>query len=294
MWMPARTSEGGVGRARLSNGQVLTRTDRTANRRADTLAKMAAAARAPPQHALREATDTVKEVKDTMRYIGRVAVAANSSEEHPHRDSEASRWAKAGARRKAEGSTAQRKPLREARPPTLGGHAMRLRGHGSEGTYECGVCRRWACDLGAMAGQRCHGAAAMRWARAAEAHARRGQELAQGHLRALSGDVLWCVRCGAYATSKARGLTMACPGNLQGAEQHPRRRQLAALRSNVHPTLGAAFPGPVLECDLYRADEAVMGCLGAAGCFSVRRPAEKRHGRRRHVGPTPSGQEAET
>jgi hypothetical protein len=257
VWMPAHTTIADVGRARLSNGCLLTAADRNANDRADALAKSAAMSRAPQEHELQAYRQYRQEVRATVQFIGKISVMANNMTEPPTRDSEANRRTKAGDRPRR----VRKKPQQGPRPPTLGGHVLQTQTSAGSVTYQCAVCKRSSGKAATLAPGRCSGSAAIRWAQAAVAHAEQGHQIARGHMRALSGDLLWCVRCGSYATNVARGLTKACPGRWQGtgSEQHPRLHQLMALRRNLHPTLGTALPSPVLECDLHQAGDSERG-----------------------------------
>ena len=166
------------------------------------------------------------------------------------------------------------RPIRaDVRQPALGGHAIRPRMSGASTSFECMICKRTAKKAKTLAPQRCGGSAALRWACMADAHAKQGCLTAHGNLRALSGDVLWCIKCGAYATTVARGLTRMCPGRWQGDRENPRRQQLASLRRNVHPYEKRPLPSPILECDLFRA-------VGPADARAIEELAEVQRGPR--------------
>ncbi len=58
---------------------------------------------------------------------------------------------------------------------------------------------------------------------------------AQGHSLFITGPIIWCDRCGRYATRRVRqSLKHACAGSATGA--YPTR--LARLRSGRHPMTG--------------------------------------------------------
>jgi hypothetical protein len=70
-------------------------------------------------------------------------------------------------------------------------------------------------------GRRCRGSALIAWAARACSDAALRRVAGGGHVRFLSGDVLWCSRCGAYATSRVFGLARACPGRPSGSGRLP-------------------------------------------------------------------------
>ena len=179
-------------------------------------------------------------------WVGRVTHLANHQVQAPFRDSVASR-AMANTQRT---SSAQRRgsaPIRrrraELRPIDLGGHCLRQRGK----YWSCVVCLRKSTTWNAIAPQRCTGDAAVRWAKKAEALAQHGVIDGGGHRRMLSGQVMWCARCGAYATDTARGLAAPCPGKIQRWAGGGRGQQLRALMDNRHPRTGAALEAPCPE-----------------------------------------------
>ena len=77
LWMPAHTSAADVGRARLSNGQVLTAKDRSANDAADTLAKRGAETHRVPKDVRRQVKQRDLLAVWAARTLGIVTHAAN-------------------------------------------------------------------------------------------------------------------------------------------------------------------------------------------------------------------------
>ena len=66
----------------------------------------------------------------------------------------------------------------------------------------------------------------------------------------LSGDLLWCSRCGAYATVRGRGLAEPCKGRHTGHWVGGGKRQhLNSLLRNTHPVTLAPLPPPIAEGD---------------------------------------------
>ncbi len=129
--------------------------------------------------------------------------------------------------------------LVEARPAALGGPSLERDGGG----WRCTECRRRSSMWHAIARERCGGSAAARWAAKAVQLAQHGAEDGGGHSRWMSGDVIWCNRCGAYAVDLARGLAKPCPGPPppQG-NSGGRAHQLRRLRAGRHLVTGACLP----------------------------------------------------
>ena len=68
-----------------------------------------------------------------------------------------------------------------------------------------------------------------------------------GHRRMLSGSVVWCAVCGAYATERAKGLSLPCPGQPVRGSGGGRAQQRDALRSGRHPKSGEHIGPPCPE-----------------------------------------------
>ena len=69
-----------------------------------------------------------------------------------------------------------------------------------------------------------------------------------GHARMLSGDVIWCGTCGAYADLRVSGLTEACTGKHTGPWRGGGKRgQLSSLRKNRHPKNRSQLPPAISE-----------------------------------------------
>ena len=146
-------------------------------------------------------------LREAAARVGRATHLANHQLHSPVRDA-------AGMQPRAtrrQGIARVRARHVELRPPDLGGHCLRRR----DGAWCCCVCMRCSTKWGVLAPQRCSGDAATRWAMKAEALAEHGNIDGGGHRRMLSGDIVWCARCGAYASERARGLAAPCPGKPQ-------------------------------------------------------------------------------
>ncbi len=213
VWMPSHKGGSDVGRVLLSNGDTLTERDRFANDFSDRHARAVARSVRVEAH-VRQAIESSRETTYTVaRWIGMATHLANAHDGPVTRDSTASRQGRgrAAPRVVVVGGGCAPPPshsarLTEPRPPALGGHVLVF--HGS--VVSCVVCRRHSRKVAAFVRGRCPGSAAARWAERAEADAQLGIGAGGGHHRLLSGEVVWCSRCGSYASSLARGLTRAC------------------------------------------------------------------------------------
>ena len=225
VWMPSHTSEADVGRKVIGNGQLLTRTDRDANARADLEAKAAAALFSVNSAVVQQLDRYRIAAIQAGRWIGLATWAAThyaaGGSDCP-RDSEASR-ARAGAHRRQAQAAARGRGPRPMRPPrVVPGLAERI-----------------------------EGLAAAAEAAASAARGLGGEQLQEGtvvaHRRMLSGTILWCNACGAYTESRGRGLARSCPGPPAPRLYGGRAQQLRRLRDNRHPKTDAAIPQAVPE-----------------------------------------------
>ena len=67
----------------------------------------------------------------------------------------------------------------------------------------------------------------------------------------ISGEVIWCSICGAYADLSVGGLQEACKGKHTGPwKGGGRRGQLCLLRKNVHPKTRIQLPPPIAEATM--------------------------------------------
>ena len=145
------------------------------------------------------------------------------------------------------------------------------------------MCRRRSAKWADIAPKRCDGSAAVQWAKRAAAVAGCGGRDGGGHRRMLSADVIWCDRCGAYATDKSKGLTQQCPGLPTDWAGGGRPQQLVALRAGRHPKtgewLGCPCPEPRWDALADDAGGAAALPLVAAGFLEQRRPCHDRAAR---------------
>jgi hypothetical protein len=259
LWMPAHTAERDVGVATLSDGSLLSAIDRAGNDEADRLAKAAAAGSRVPSGCRDAVRDLAGRVTRQARWVGQVTRAANhfrvpgptEGDEGSYRRDSTARDARVRAAHAeyADGGVGRLKRPRgvvEPRPVQLGGH-QRVR---RNGRWFCLACRAFS-RLPRFASQRCRGSAVQAWAERASADAGRDVVDGGGHARRLTGPLLWCERCGAYADRCARGLTRPCAKWPANAAAEARRDR---LRQRLHPITGEYLaavtvvePGSFLE-----------------------------------------------
>ena len=224
-WMPAHTSAAHVGRRRLSNGDLLTARDRRGNEEADRLAKAAVALHRVPAGVRRAVSDQEEAVAAMAWWVARVTLAANNWGPRALRDSDS---APRGRRRGAAPAPRVRRP-REEVPVALGGHDIACAWRHLARPWQCRTCHRTAAKRSGLCFTRCSGSAARRWARMAAGAAASGVGAGGGHHLLLTGNVVWCWRCGANACVRARGLVRQCPGRADGFRAQARQRLLLGL-----------------------------------------------------------------
>ncbi len=249
VWMPSHKGKSSVGRVRLSDGSFLTERDRRTNDIADHHAKVVAN-RERVSEGVRERIDAQKALSEAVaRWVGMATHLSSHQPSPVPRDTTASLRRTRGIRA-ARGSAPRprRRPvpprLVEVRPPSLGGHVIV---HDPRGA-RCLICRRYSKCYEKFARARCDGSAAARWAERAVADAEHGLADGGGHRRMMSGEVIWCARCGSYASELARGLARPCLGPPPpGGNSGGRLWQLRRLRKGRHPVTGAPLPHAIPE-----------------------------------------------
>jgi hypothetical protein len=182
-------------------------------------------------------------VEQTARWIARATCAAGHQTVRPLRDTESSR---AAARTRAQENVSPNRRGRSVkvavpRPVALGGHNLRY----EVGCWSCTRCKARTKQYSKLAPKICPGSAALRWAEKAQILAAGGS--GGSHSRVLSGELMWCTRCGAYANSSAKGLSKPCPGRFQGKVRGGLPGQLKVLQSGRHPTTFMKLPEPIPE-----------------------------------------------
>ena len=111
--------------------------------------------------------------------------------------------------------------------------------------FHCRICRRSAKARASLCYSRCPGSAVQRWARAAALAAASGETAGSGHYLLMTGPVVWCWKCGAYACARAHLLSQPCPGIARGFRRQAWQRLLLGLHPSSRVPLGAdAVPEP--------------------------------------------------
>ena len=78
-----------------------------------------------------------------------------------------------------------------------------------------------------------------------------------GHVLFLSGQLVWCERCGCYSDTRVKGLLKKCPGP---PSDRGRQAILRGLLAGNHPSDKAPLPRAVLlQASLWSGKEAVQG-----------------------------------
>ena len=242
VWMPAHTREHDVGVRLRGDGHSLTAHNRHGNDLADGHAKVAVEEHRAPA-ALRAAVRSrLAEARSIAVLVARATHLASNMPDLPTRDAGTSRAAAVASRKRKliaiGGELVRRLPRRvAARPLELGGHKLVQRG----GRWLCLVCKRSA-RWEAIAPRACVESAAKRWARKAELLADTGRPDGGGHTRVLSGEVLWCRTCGAYASTRAVGLATPCVHVSRDAWGGGRHASTAAAPAIGYPPQGSHPP----------------------------------------------------
>ena len=258
VWMPAHTTEEDVAVKRIGNGRKLTAIDRDSNGLADQLAKFAVEEHRVPEQVRKAVKRHFELQEDLIRWIGKVGVMANHSTTPPARDTDASRKAglqAAAARRalRANCGRSSRTKSITARPAALGGHRLVM---ANSGRWNCMVCKRSAAKSASLAPGQCNGSVAKRLAARTKAIVDSGGSLGSHHKFMMSGDVLWCSICGAFAEGcGTMALARPCQGKrIRGPRQsygqggrNGLAQQLRNLQKGLHPRLAPCSRLPSLS-----------------------------------------------
>ncbi len=121
----------------------------------------------------------------------------------------------------------------------LGGHDLERCPTG----WRCRICDRRPACWAKIAPERCNGSSAVAWAEKAAGSDVAGAAHAHHHVLFLSGGILWCDACGAYAGKFAVGLARPRRGKPLGPSQRAGLRQ---LREGRHPRTRAPFRDPAV------------------------------------------------
>jgi hypothetical protein len=244
VWMPAHTTEACVGVKRLSNGSLLTASDRRANARADEQAKLATEGVRVSAKLRQDFDDYAQNVFDACVWLGMVTWMANNATGPVKRDSGASALRALQHRQVRSALKEDGAADRAIRLPSTGGHLLVCDGQ-LQWCAMCGV----RGQLSKIGHQRCSGLKREQWLQKSlkvAGDATPNADCALGHLRMLSGKVVWCDRCGAYGTHRGCGLAKACIGQATMGAGGGKWQRLRLLRSGRHPKskewLGSALP----------------------------------------------------
>ena len=239
--MPAHTVAADVGCKRLGNGELLTERDRRGNDAADALAKEAVELHRVPADIRKAIADQEVQVTAMAWWVARVTLAANAWGPHALRDSDS---APVGRRRKPT-VDARALRVREEIPTALGGHDLACFRQHLARPWQCRICHRTAAKRETLCFSRCLGSAVLRWARLAATAAASGDRVGTGHHLLLTGTLVWCWRCGAYACARARNLAKPCPGRPSAFSAQARQRLLLGLHPATRaPLCDATVPEP--------------------------------------------------
>jgi hypothetical protein len=243
IWVPAHKGEESVGALRCGNGERFTLADLRGNEAADLLAKQAVLQHRVSFAEVKRWKQVFEEVKSRAMWIAKITVLAAGV------DSEAARWRSDAAALEKRKAKKLLKPVLKAfaRPVACGGHTLIQEASGPRRGWKCTTCKRYSAKWRAIAGEKCGGSAALRWAEKAQQLADRGLALGGGHARMLSGNLVWCSICGSYADGKAIGLAAPCAGPPAKNGYGGMWGQLRKLRNGKHPRSGILLALPVSE-----------------------------------------------
>ena len=214
VWMPAHTAEHKVGESRLSNGDLLTHPDRNANQRADTEAKAAARVYALSREVILDVQHKARVVQETAKWLGHATWLATHGEPPAPRDSEASR------------ATAMLAKASQFTSGPADSNAGKKRSDPLARARDKTVQERVA-----------------RWTRRAAT-----TRTERPHQLMMSGNIVWCNICGAYAAGHAVHIARGCPGPVDLSAAGGRAQQLRRLRAGKHPKLRHTLqPAVVLD-----------------------------------------------
>lgn len=117
------------------------------------------------------------------------------------------------------------------RLPSEGGHVLVCSG----AQHWCALCGVKG-PLRRVGQQKCSGAKRERWQQKAAVNSLLSTDCqSRGHLRMISGQVVWCDRCGAYGTHRGCGLAHPCPGPAVMGSGGGKWQRLRLLRAGRHP-----------------------------------------------------------
>jgi hypothetical protein len=143
----------------------------------------------------------------------------------------------------------KREKKAQLRPKGLGGHSLQK---DPRGGWRCRVCKHHSINWSRIAPKRCVGSAISNWATAASKLAPQDVPQGGGHVRVLSGETLWCSRCGGHASNFAKSLRYPCTGSpfltwnggVVVKKKVGRSVNLKFLKAGIHPVTHNRMPPP--------------------------------------------------
>ena len=109
VWMPAHKAKQAAGQFRCSNGEPITEAAIRGNAEADRLAKLAVMQHRVDRSEVKRWEELCSETLETAKWIALATWAANNCDEPPCKDTEASQWRAAVARKEAKTKKAARR-----------------------------------------------------------------------------------------------------------------------------------------------------------------------------------------
>ena len=135
----------------------------------------------------------------------------------------------------------------------------------------CTVCRASSTAHARFATERCKGSAVQSWEARASNDVRVGPHRSGSHVQRLTGGILWCDVCGAYAELRAMGLAGACRRRPRDPAAAWRRNR---LREGRHPVTGRPLGGSMV-CDplsFVSGDDGFVGGRWGSGAVATGAP----------------------
>ena len=164
------------------------------------------------------------------KWIARATWAANNCEEPPYRDTEASQWRAAAAKKEAKAmKMARRSAAGDSKDQDEHDGERDLRGHnpvkvlqlsGIRSGWRCTFCQKTSPKKKLLTSRRCRGCPIVDWSKVDLEDGNGNEALPtqlQQHRRMLSGKVLWCSRCGVYADKQGTGPESNMQGHASAA-----------------------------------------------------------------------------
>ena len=236
IWMPSHTSAKQVDKRVLSDGNTLSFVDRLANAAADEHAKLAAAQYAVHPDVINQLDTYQQNVIAALQWLGVNTYCANHAEGVVKRDADVSRVKI--SKFQTEGGIARRKrKKKEEKRPTTGEDQLLEK--------------------------------SKRWATSASGEAQGAQH--KSHSMQRTGNLIWCNKCGCYATLRGRGLAKECQP-VQKDLCGGRAQQLRFLVSGRHPKTGQRLAAYTTCFNPYeeQVEQGMDAASGAQAASSLR------------------------